>query len=165
MAHRLVNAWSTRLTLGVLLLATAASLDPRLADAQGTPAGAPKRGGILRVAMIGEPPSLDAHMTTATITREIGAQIFETLYTLDGRFETVPHLAEGHEVQDGGKRYVIRLRGRLLQTMAREPDAKKRLALWERVQTLFYEDAARIRLGDSCGPCWPTRWHRCAERT
>jgi hypothetical protein len=56
MAHRLVNAWSTRLTLGVLLLATAASLDPRLAGAQGTPAGAPKRGGILRVAMIGEPP-------------------------------------------------------------------------------------------------------------
>ena len=49
-------------------------------------------------------------MTTATITREIGAQIFETLYALDGRFETVPHLAESHEVQDGGKRYVIQLR-------------------------------------------------------
>jgi peptide/nickel transport system substrate-binding protein len=36
----------------------------------------------------------------------------------------------------------------LLQAMAREPDAKKRLALWEKVQTLFYEDAARVKLGD-----------------
>jgi hypothetical protein len=32
--------------------------------------------------------------------------------------------------------------------MGREPDVKKRLALWEKVQGLFYEDAARIRLGD-----------------
>jgi peptide/nickel transport system substrate-binding protein len=36
----------------------------------------------------------------------------------------------------------------LLQAMGREPDPKKRLAQWEKVQTLFYEDAARIRLGD-----------------
>jgi peptide/nickel transport system substrate-binding protein len=110
MAPRLVNAWITRLTSAALLLLAAGWLDPRAADAQGPPTGGPKRGGVLRVAMIGEPPSLDPHMTTATITREIGAQVFETLYTLDGRFETVPHLAEGHEVQDGGKRYVIQLR-------------------------------------------------------
>ena len=32
--------------------------------------------------------------------------------------------------------------------MARELDFKKRYAMWERVQTLFYEEAARIRLGD-----------------
>ena len=104
MALRLVTAWSTRLALAVLLFVASAWLDHRTADAQGSPAGSPKRGGVLRVAMIGEPPSLDAHMTTATITREIGAQIFETLYALDGRFETVPHLAESHEVQDGRKR-------------------------------------------------------------
>ena len=110
MAQRLVTAWSTRLALAVLLFVASVWLDHRTADAQGSPAGSPKRGGALRVAMIGEPPSLDAHMTTATITREIGAQIFETLYALDGRFETVPHLAESHEVQDGGKRYVIQLR-------------------------------------------------------
>jgi peptide/nickel transport system substrate-binding protein len=75
------------------------------ADAQ-----TPKRGGVLRVAMIGEPPTLDAHLSTATITREIGAQIFETLYTLDARYEAVPLLAEGHQVLDGGKRYVIQIR-------------------------------------------------------
>ena len=36
----------------------------------------------------------------------------------------------------------------LLQGMAREPDPRKRLGMWERVQALFYEDAARIKLGD-----------------
>jgi peptide/nickel transport system substrate-binding protein len=36
----------------------------------------------------------------------------------------------------------------LLQAIGRETDAKKRLAMWERVQVLMYEDAARMRLGD-----------------
>ena len=36
----------------------------------------------------------------------------------------------------------------LLQVMAREPDDKKRLATWEKVQTLFYAEAARIKVGD-----------------
>src|SRR5262249_24637166 len=79
------------------------------ADAQAPP-GPPKKGGALRIAMVGEPPTLDPHLTTATIAREIGAQIFETLYALDGRYEPVPFLAEGHETLDGGKPYVIRLR-------------------------------------------------------
>src|SRR5262245_44340610 len=63
--------------------ATALAVTP--AHGQGPAAGVPKKGGVLRVAMIGEAPSLDAHANTATITREIGAQIFETLYALDGR--------------------------------------------------------------------------------
>jgi hypothetical protein len=36
----------------------------------------------------------------------------------------------------------------LLQAIGRETDARKRLAMWERVQVLMYEDAARMRLGD-----------------
>jgi hypothetical protein len=60
--------------------------------------------------MIGEPPSLDPHTTTATITREIGINMFETLYTLDAKFQPIPLLAEGHDALDGAKRYVIRLR-------------------------------------------------------
>jgi peptide/nickel transport system substrate-binding protein len=70
----------------------------------------PRRGGVLRVGMIGEPPTLDAHATTAVITREIGINAFEGLYALDGKYQPQPLLAEGHEVLDGGKRYVIRLR-------------------------------------------------------
>jgi peptide/nickel transport system substrate-binding protein len=60
--------------------------------------------------MIGEPPTLDAHATTAVITREIGVHVFEGLYALDARFQPQPLLAEAHEVLDAGKRYAIRLR-------------------------------------------------------
>ena len=36
----------------------------------------------------------------------------------------------------------------LLQQMQRELDPKKKYALWEKVQTIFYADAARIKIGD-----------------
>ena len=36
----------------------------------------------------------------------------------------------------------------LLLAMGRETDAKKRAAIWYKVQTIFYAEAARIRLGD-----------------
>ena len=71
---------------------------------------APRKGGVLRVGMIGEPPTLDAHATTATITREITINVYEGLYALDGKLQPVPLLAEGHDVADAGKRYTIRLR-------------------------------------------------------
>jgi peptide/nickel transport system substrate-binding protein len=74
------------------------------------PAEAQRKGGVLRVALIGEPPSLDPHSTTAVITREIGINWFETLFTLDAKYQPVPLLAESHEVLDGAKRYVIHLR-------------------------------------------------------
>ena len=35
-----------------------------------------------------------------------------------------------------------------LQGMVRETDAKKRKALWDRVQQIFYEDVGRIKFGD-----------------
>ncbi|HEU4370154.1 MAG TPA: ABC transporter substrate-binding protein [Methylomirabilota bacterium] len=70
----------------------------------------PRKGGVLRVGMIGEPPTLDGHATTAVITREIGINMFEGLYALDAKYQPAPLLAEGHEVLDGGKRYAIRLR-------------------------------------------------------
>ncbi|RPH82464.1 MAG: ABC transporter substrate-binding protein [Candidatus Rokuibacteriota bacterium] len=70
----------------------------------------PRKGGVLRVGMIGEPPTLDGHATTAVITREIGINVFEGLYALDARYQPAPLLAEGHDVLDGGRRYAIRLR-------------------------------------------------------
>ena len=89
----------------VILVALAAWLAASPGEAQ-----APKKGGVLRVGMIGEPPTLDGHTTTAVITREIAVNIFEGLYALDAKYQPVPLLAEGQEVLDGGKRYAIRLR-------------------------------------------------------
>ena len=91
---------------GVLAVVAALWLTSALVAAQ----TAPRKGGALRVGMIGEPPTLDQYATTAVITREIGINIFEGLYALDAKLQPAPLLAEGHDVLDGGKRYVIRLR-------------------------------------------------------
>ena len=96
----------------VTVLTLAAWLAASLGEAQapGSKPAAPKTGGVLRIAMIGEPPTLDAHATTTVITREIVVNVFETLFALDAKYQPVPLLAESADVQDGGKRYVIRLR-------------------------------------------------------
>ncbi len=70
----------------------------------------PRAGGILKAAMIGEPPSLDIHWTTAVITQQITWHIYEGLYTYDTQFDPIPMLAEGHTIADGGRRYTIALR-------------------------------------------------------
>src|SRR5205814_355656 len=73
-------------------------------------APAAKKGGVLRVALIGEPPTLDAHATTAVITREIVVNMYEGLFALDAKYQPVPLLAERAETLDGGKRYLVHLR-------------------------------------------------------
>jgi peptide/nickel transport system substrate-binding protein len=71
---------------------------------------APRSGGVLKAAMIGEPPSLDLHWTTAVITQQITWHIYETLFTYDKQFNPIPFLAEGYAVADAGRRYTLRLR-------------------------------------------------------
>ena len=60
--------------------------------------------GILRYATIGEPPSLDMQMGTATIAGTIGEHMFETLYAFDSKYKPQPLLATGEKVEDGGKK-------------------------------------------------------------
>src|SRR5215218_9679376 len=66
--------------------------------------------GILRYATIGEPPSLDVQMGTATIAGTIGNHMFETLYTFDTKYRPQPLLATGEKIEDGGKKLIISLR-------------------------------------------------------
>jgi peptide/nickel transport system substrate-binding protein len=70
----------------------------------------PRTGGVLRAAMIGEPPTLDLHTTTAVIVQQITWHFYETLYTYDRQYNAVPMLAESHSVTDNGRTYLIRLR-------------------------------------------------------
>ena len=70
----------------------------------------PRTGGVLKVAMIGEPPTLDLHTTTAVITQQIMWHVFETLYTYDKQYNPIPMLADGHTVSDNGRTYTFRLR-------------------------------------------------------
>jgi peptide/nickel transport system substrate-binding protein len=70
----------------------------------------PRMGGVLKAGMIGEPPTLDLHVTTAVITQQITWHMYETLYTYDNTMSPIPMLAEGHAVADNGRRYTVTLR-------------------------------------------------------
>jgi peptide/nickel transport system substrate-binding protein len=71
----------------------------------------PKKGGVIRVGLLGEPPSLDTHWTTAVITEVLTNHIYEGLYTLDENYRPVPMLAEGMPtVSRDGLTYTIKLR-------------------------------------------------------
>jgi peptide/nickel transport system substrate-binding protein len=99
---------------------------------------APRQGGILKAAMIGEPPTLDTHTTTATIAYQIAWHVVETLYTYDRQYTPIPHLAEGHTVSDGGRRYTITLRKGVKfhnGTELTAADAAASIARWGRLHT------------------------------
>ena len=53
-------------------------------------ADAQRKGGILRVGNLGEPPALDAHWTTASITETLTNHIYEGLYSLDSSNRPIP---------------------------------------------------------------------------
>ncbi len=73
-------------------------------------ADTPKRGGLLRVGNLGEPPALDAHWTTASITETLTNHIYEGLYSLDEANRPIPMLAESHSVSKDGLTYTFKLR-------------------------------------------------------
>src|SRR5213593_219332 len=86
--------------IAILLLASSVS------DAQ-----TPKRGGVLRIGNLGEPPSLDPHWGTQTITEVLANHVFEGLYALDEGYRPIPMLADGMPtVSKDGLTYGIRLR-------------------------------------------------------
>ena len=74
-------------------------------------AQAPRKGGVLRVGNLGEPPTLDAHWTTATLTEVLTNHLYEGLYALDEGYRPIPMLAEAMPtVSQDGLTYGIRLR-------------------------------------------------------
>jgi peptide/nickel transport system substrate-binding protein len=70
----------------------------------------PRMGGVLKVAAIGEPPTLDIQATTTVLTYEIMWHVYEPLFTHDRAWNVVPMLAEGDVVSDRGLRHTITLR-------------------------------------------------------
>src|SRR5205807_2494880 len=88
------------LALAALVLITGSALT---AEAQ-------KKGGLLRVGNLGEPPALDAHWTTATITETLTNHIYEGLFSLDSSNRPIPMLAESHTVSKDGLVYTFKLR-------------------------------------------------------
>ena len=96
-----------RLACGVFALALALAIVSAAPLAAQEP---PKTGGVFKAAMIGEPPTLDLHTTTAVIVQHITWHIYETLYTYDRNYNAIPLLVESHTVTDKGRTYTFKLR-------------------------------------------------------
>jgi len=88
------------------------SPDPGEHPADGaTTAGRLGRGGVIDVATIGEPPTLDAMASTVDLVGVISQHIFETLYTFDAAWRIVPLLAARlPDITPDGLSYTITLR-------------------------------------------------------
>ncbi len=54
--------------------------------------------------------TLDPHFTTASVTREHGLMVFDTLYGMDNAYRPQPQMVEGHVVHDGGRLWELTLR-------------------------------------------------------
>ncbi|HWN14249.1 MAG TPA: ABC transporter substrate-binding protein, partial [Candidatus Dormibacteraeota bacterium] len=95
-----------RSSLSLLLVAGLVVLTGLEARAQ-----TPKKGGVLKVAVLGDPPTLDYHWTTANFVEVITQHIYESLYTLDQNYQPIPVLAEAlPAVSADGLTYTIKLR-------------------------------------------------------
>jgi peptide/nickel transport system substrate-binding protein len=70
----------------------------------------PRFGGSLKIAWVGEPPTLDIHKSTTTSTRRLAWHMFERLFTFDEHYHLIPELAEGYQVSPDGHTYTVRLR-------------------------------------------------------
>ena len=58
----------------------------------------------------GDLPILDPVFTTATVVRNHGYFVFDTLYGMDAAFQMQPQMADGHSIEGDGKRWIITLR-------------------------------------------------------
>lgn len=98
----------TRRTL--IAVAGAALAQPALAR----PALAqPKNSTVLRYIPQADVTVLDPLGTTAYPTRNHGYMCWDTLYGIDSQFRPQPQLAQGHTVEDDGKRWVFTLRDKI----------------------------------------------------
>ncbi|KAB2336110.1 ABC transporter substrate-binding protein [Cytobacillus depressus] len=86
----------------VLLCAVVLALVGCSSDSAGGDGGTKKekKGGELRVAVPSEPPTLDTHVNTTTISSNIARNIFETLLTFNSSGEIQPMLVESYK-EDG----------------------------------------------------------------
>ena len=94
------------------------------------------RGGVLRVASISEPTTLDSHMNTTGITAELSHPIMETLFAYASGYEPKPFLAESHVISEDGLTHTLTLRanvpfhnGEILSAA----DAKASIERWAQI--------------------------------
>ncbi|MDK1373809.1 MULTISPECIES: ABC transporter substrate-binding protein [unclassified Sinorhizobium] len=92
-----------------------------------------ERGGVINVATVGEPPTLDPMASTADLVGIVSQHIFETLYTFDKDWKPTPLLAAGMpDISADGKTYTIKLRSGVKFHDGTDLDAKDVVASLDR---------------------------------
>src|SRR5262245_59877065 len=100
----MAHALSRRSLIALLALAAVAGGTAFAADQ-------PRKGGVLKIGNLGEPPSLDPHWGTQTITEVLSNHMYEGLYSLDASYRPTPMLAEALPVvSPDGLTYTVKLR-------------------------------------------------------
>jgi peptide/nickel transport system substrate-binding protein len=105
------------------------------------------RGGELRVLIPGEPQGFDPNLPGNEIAQLLAPNLFSTLVTLDTDGRLLPDLAEGWEVQDGGRTYLFHLRKGVLWHDGRpfsSGDVRFTLERLKSQQSISYEAVRRI---------------------
>jgi len=67
-------------------------------------------GGTLRVGILGEPPTLDEHQTTANLVADVTYPMYETLFAYDAEYQPIPHLVETYTPSEDGLTHTMTLR-------------------------------------------------------
>jgi peptide/nickel transport system substrate-binding protein len=101
MSRTRVQAWTVCLVVAVIAFGF-------ISQSPAGPAG--RRGGTLRIANVGDPPTLDMSATTVGVTSFVSNAIYETLFAYDSTWRPQPHLAESYTTSGDGLTYTIRLR-------------------------------------------------------
>jgi peptide/nickel transport system substrate-binding protein len=68
----------------------------------------------LKIVPEGDLPILDPVFTTATIVRNHGYMVYDTLYGMDVDYRMQPQMLAGHSIEDDGRRWILTLRPGLL---------------------------------------------------
>jgi peptide/nickel transport system substrate-binding protein len=96
--------WTTRITSAVLLVGLACAPMAALAEE-------PQRGGILKVSLSGDPPSLDMHQEQTFLVAIPLSTVYNTLVVFDphGFPKIIGDLAKSWERSEDGKTWTFKL--------------------------------------------------------
>ena len=132
LGHSLEDLIAMKTLIAALVLMLA--VGPALAQEQ-----APRMGGVLKIAVIGEPPSLDLHTTTATITYQIMCARVRGALHVRQELHADPHARRELCRDRRGRRYTITLRKGVRFHNGKEmtsADVVASLTRWGKVATL-----------------------------
>lgn len=98
------------LTVLIFIFAACSASDDHAAHVESGSENIVEAGGDLRVGITAQPPSIDTHITTATLAQDVARNIYESLVTLNANYQPVPMLAETIEKSEDGTTYTFQLR-------------------------------------------------------